>query len=156
VDAQLTALGFELGEQCEDELFRLARLPEGWTIERAAHAMYSHVIDADGYQRCTIFYKAAFYDRSATISINGVPCTAAQSDAINDLYSDPDFAWVSSGRERDGANYVVTMTPQRVWKLDQAEQVKRRRLTVAPDGQIVSDDIFEVSIEQAQAEMNRA
>jgi hypothetical protein len=69
----LTVLGFELGDQIEgDPLFRQATLPAGWSREGSEHAMGSYIVDGDGYRRCSIFYKAAFYDRDANLSLQTV------------------------------------------------------------------------------------
>jgi hypothetical protein len=58
-----------LGEVDGDPLFVQVKLPEGWE-KRAApdHSMWSYLYDANGRQRAAIFYKAAFYDRKATLS----------------------------------------------------------------------------------------
>lgn len=62
---QLEALGFQFGEDLDD-LFVTARLPKGWKKEAAPdHSMWSYLIDENGKRRASIFYKAAFYDRSA-------------------------------------------------------------------------------------------
>ena len=51
-----------------DTLFRQARLPEGWKKAPTTHAMWSNLVDDLGRVRAQIFYKAAFYDRSARLS----------------------------------------------------------------------------------------
>jgi hypothetical protein len=69
----LTALGFKLGDAVDgDPMFRHATLPEGWEREGSAHAMWSHLLDELGRKRASIFYKAAFYDRDAFISVTTV------------------------------------------------------------------------------------
>lgn len=60
----LEKLGFEFGEQI-DELFIEAKLPEGWEKRPTEHHMHTHIVDGQGRKRGNIFYKAAFYDRSA-------------------------------------------------------------------------------------------
>jgi hypothetical protein len=65
-DEELTALGFQLGEQVQgDMLFRNATLPAGWKKEGSDHAMWSYILDERGRRRVAVFYKAAFYDRDA-------------------------------------------------------------------------------------------
>lgn len=65
-DAILRAWGFELGQpNPDDPMFRSAVLPAGWKMEYTNHAMWSKVVDQEGRERVSIFYKAAFYDRSA-------------------------------------------------------------------------------------------
>jgi hypothetical protein len=58
------ALGFEFGGVTEG-IFLLAKLPAGWTREATDHAMWSNILDEQGRVRVSVFYKAAFYDRSA-------------------------------------------------------------------------------------------
>ena len=70
---QMEALGFVPGEPVEgDPMFRRCTLPEGWKREGSDHAMWSHIVDERGVRRVSIFYKAAFYDRSAHASISNV------------------------------------------------------------------------------------
>jgi hypothetical protein len=64
----LESLGFEFGEV--DDIFIDVNLPEGWKIEPTDHSMWSELIDPNGYKRAGIFYKAAFYDRSAHFSLD--------------------------------------------------------------------------------------
>lgn len=64
----LAAWGVVRGEPLPDDpLFCPATLPEGWTVEAAEHPMWSWLLDDKGRTRAKIFYKAAFYDRSAYI-----------------------------------------------------------------------------------------
>ncbi|MEV7674993.1 hypothetical protein [Streptomyces sp. NPDC088752] len=64
------ALGFTFGQpEAADPLFLPATLPEGWTRKASDHPMWSHLLDEHGRQRVTIFYKAAFYDRHARMSL---------------------------------------------------------------------------------------
>lgn len=65
---QLKALGFVLGEPTDD-LFMQAELPEGWKKEASDHSMWSYIVDDKGRRRASIFYKAAFYDRSAHMGL---------------------------------------------------------------------------------------
>ncbi|MGC5012587.1 hypothetical protein ACLQ2R_17625 [Streptosporangium sp. DT93] len=72
-EEELTALGFTLGAPVSgDKLFRHAELPPGWKREGSGHAMWSHIVDELGRKRLAIFYKAAYYDRSAHASIVSV------------------------------------------------------------------------------------
>jgi len=59
----LEAMGIEFGEPIDD-LFIEARLPEGWQKVATSHSMHSDLVDDKGRRRASIFYKAAFYDRS--------------------------------------------------------------------------------------------
>lgn len=51
-----------------DEMFTVVVLPAGWKKEGTDHSMWSNLVDAKGRKRAAIFYKAAFYDRSAFIT----------------------------------------------------------------------------------------
>lgn len=52
-----------------DALFCRVELPAGWKKVPTDHAMWTDLVDADGKLRGRIFYKAAFYDRCAHISL---------------------------------------------------------------------------------------
>jgi hypothetical protein len=65
-EADFLALGFTFGApDPADPIFRPATLPEGWTKQASDHDMWSYVVDILGRRRVAVFYKAAFYDRSA-------------------------------------------------------------------------------------------
>lgn len=66
---QLTALGFKFGADV-DELFVKCELPAGWTKRGTDHSMHSDLLDGQGRKRAGIFYKAAFYDRRADMSMD--------------------------------------------------------------------------------------
>lgn len=69
-DADFEAVGFAFGEPDKaDPLFRPATLPKGWSREAGDHSMWSYIVDAHGRRRVSIFYKAAFYDRDAFMSL---------------------------------------------------------------------------------------
>ncbi|WKV74743.1 hypothetical protein AW27_026420 [Streptomyces sp. PCS3-D2] len=68
--AEFEALGFTLGDpDPADPLFAPATLPAGWTREASDHDMWSYILDELGRRRVAVFYKAAFYDRSAGMSL---------------------------------------------------------------------------------------
>lgn len=52
-----------------DELFVDVTLPEGWKKVATDHSMWSELLDDKGRKRAAIFYKAAFYDRKACLSL---------------------------------------------------------------------------------------
>lgn len=68
---QFRAMGIDLGPISDDrqELFRDADLPSGWKIQPTDHSMWSNLVDDKGSVRAMVFYKAAFYDRSAHIGL---------------------------------------------------------------------------------------
>lgn len=58
-----------LGTVDGDPMFQRVTLPPGWEIKRTDHNMYTNLCDEKGRVRASIFYKAAFYDRSARLSM---------------------------------------------------------------------------------------
>ena len=71
-DSILEKLGFKLGEkpkEPKDDLFRDAELPEGWSKQATNHDLWSNIVDEKGRKRISIFFKAAFYDRDAFMSL---------------------------------------------------------------------------------------
>jgi hypothetical protein len=65
----LEQLGFVFGENLDD-LFVSVEPPQGWTLRPSSHSMWSYVHDEQGRCRASVFYKAAFYDKSAHVSID--------------------------------------------------------------------------------------
>lgn len=66
--AKLESCGIVFGKPLEnDSLFCNGTLPEGWKKEGSDHDMWSYIVDEKGKRRASIFYKAAFYNRSATL-----------------------------------------------------------------------------------------
>lgn len=64
------AVGFTFGPADEsDPLFRPATLPAGWRKKASDHNMWSDVVDDLGRRRVAVFYKAAFYDRRASMQL---------------------------------------------------------------------------------------
>ena len=67
--AVLSKAGVKFGEVVKnDPMFQIVDLPAGWKKERTDHSMWSKLLDEKGRERAAIFYKAAFYDRSAHLS----------------------------------------------------------------------------------------
>jgi hypothetical protein len=67
------ALGFTFGDpDPDDPLFMPATLPPGWQRKATDHSMGSVIVDTLGRERVSIFYKAAFYDRSAHMNLIGL------------------------------------------------------------------------------------
>lgn len=52
-----------------DDLFVNVELPAGWKKQKTDHSMSTDLLDENGIRRASIFYKAAFYDRDASISV---------------------------------------------------------------------------------------
>lgn len=128
----LEALGFGLGEvHAGDPMFREATLPPGWTREGSGHSMWSYIVDERGFRRCCIFYKAAFYDRSAYISIQREPATKAQDDSYDAFraWCPRADGWTLDTR-KDGDNLV-----RRASCFDG----RLRERVIAPSGSIVEE-----------------
>lgn len=53
-----------------DDIFQYVTLPKGWKKVETDHSMWSNLVDDKRRTRAAIFYKAAFYDRSAYFSLN--------------------------------------------------------------------------------------
>ncbi|MFI5934745.1 hypothetical protein [Actinoplanes sp. NPDC051494] len=71
--ADFEAVGFVFGDiDKRDPLFRQVTLPAGWKRQGSDHAMWSYIVDKQGSKRVAIFYKAAFYDRDAFMSLREV------------------------------------------------------------------------------------
>lgn len=70
--ADLEALGFKFAVQSTDgdDLFWGVEYPSGWSMRPTDHSMWSELIDPKGRRRAGIFYKAAFYDRSAHMNLD--------------------------------------------------------------------------------------
>lgn len=69
-DPAWAAMGVTFGEPFpHDPLFRSATLPKGWAKRGTDHSMWSDLVDDRGRKRASVFYKAAFYDRSAHMRV---------------------------------------------------------------------------------------
>lgn len=62
-------LGFVFGDKADD-MFINVKFPEGWKKRPTDHSMWTDLVDAKGRKRGGIFYKAAFYDRSAHVHLS--------------------------------------------------------------------------------------
>lgn len=132
------ALGFKVGKPvADDAMFTAVELPEGWSREGSDHAMWSYIVDERGMRRVAIFYKAAFYDRSAHCSIEREPRTTAQADYYSKFTDEvggyPQWRTLS---EMDGDVCVYTAHEQEIGEDGQtvydheAHQFKRTGKTV--------------------------
>jgi len=65
----LEKFGVVFGEEDEDQLFVNVTLPDGWKLKATDHSMWSDLLDEQGRMRAAIFYKAAFYDRRASLTL---------------------------------------------------------------------------------------
>lgn len=108
---QMEALGFVFGEPTDD-LFCKATLPEGWSREGSEHAMWSHIVDERGAKRVAIFYKAAFYDRDAFMSLLDV----GREVASTWVYADPEARtipeWLTEEERAEAIEYIENRIKQ--------------------------------------------
>ena len=114
--AQLIEIGFKFGEDADD-LFVHCELPKGWKKVATGHSMHSHVLDEQSRKRAGIFYKAAFYDRHADITmlsrytlrvfrkpameIEAEVCAVVDTDAIlfeTEVYESADYMAYDAAR----------------------------------------------------------
>lgn len=94
------AMGIQFGEPVPgDPMFLQATLPPGWTKQAMDHPTGSHLLDDQGRRRASIFYKAAFYDRSASMS--PLPRYSAKAN-----YGDRDYRERAQGRVFDGDRVI--------------------------------------------------
>lgn len=57
------------GEGEGDDVLQRVTLPPGWALKPTDHSMWSNLTDEHGAIRAKCFYKGAFYDRDADITI---------------------------------------------------------------------------------------
>ena len=62
-------LGFAFTDLPDDKVLCIATLPEGWELKATSHSMWNDIIDRNGMKRGSMFYKAAFYDRCAYMTV---------------------------------------------------------------------------------------
>jgi hypothetical protein len=79
--------GITIGDLVDDDpLFVHVTLPDGWRQECTGHSMWNDLLDEKGRKRAAIFYKAAFYDRSAHIHpVTRFHATYGSPEDYNDL-----------------------------------------------------------------------
>jgi hypothetical protein len=98
----LEALGFKFGEPVDgDPLFINAELPPGWSKAPTDHAMWSSVVDDRGRVRVNVFYKAAYYDRRASMRL-------AKRYDVTGIYP-------QARGERIGLAVTDAATGERIW-----------------------------------------
>jgi len=60
------SLGFTFGDKIDD-LWQSVTFPPGWSKRPTDHALYTDIVDEQGNRRGSYFYKAVFYDQSASM-----------------------------------------------------------------------------------------
>lgn len=128
------ALGFKFGKVVEG-IFVEATFPAGWEKRPTDHSMWSDLVDNKGRKRGAIFYKAAFYDRSAHVHLSPRFGVGQDYDSPTVTVSIRDacgkIAWEISGlakpdyskdRENASANYdKIEAARAELWKRLKAE-----------------------------------
>jgi len=115
-----------LGVVEDDPMFQYVELPNGWKKVATGHSMWSDLVDDKGRKRASIFYKAAFYDRSAHLDVN-------RRYGINIDYDRLDAEMVAVAMVADGDSAIFTTDPVG-FEVDKARydaQDKARALAVA-------------------------
>lgn len=84
-----------------DPMFTKVTLPPGWRKEHTGHSMYLDLLDEQGRKRASIFYKSAFYDRSARMS-------ACRRYSVAANYGDKDYETFARAAVRDGETEIWT------------------------------------------------
>ena len=103
----------------DDPLFQHVTLPEGWTREGTGHSMHSDVLDEKGRKRIGIFYKAAFYDRSAHMSLT-------KRYSYRHDYDRQDRDNVGVTQIKDGDNVIHTTEPIVIKEDDKGFRISER------------------------------
>lgn len=124
----LEQMGILFGEDV-DELFVNVKLPAGWKKRATEHSMHSELLDDKGRVRAGIFYKAAFYDRKAHISLirryNIDTYTACDKDGNNVEYKDATH-FMTVVRDSGNSIHTVCCRAQDDYKLcDEHEKLAR-------------------------------
>lgn len=97
------------GEDVFGELFVYVMLPPGWRKIPTDHALWSHLVDAQGHVRAHIGYKAAFYDRWAQLS--AVPRYSGMRDYAEEYLPDPGQNYPRWGIVKDGETVIQRFGP---------------------------------------------
>lgn len=99
------AMGIKFGDAVNgDDMFTHVELPAGWSKRATDHSMWSELVDDKGRKRASIFYKAAFYDRSAHI-------TPVRRFTVERDYDRPDCRWAIVFRVKDCGMVVFQTDP---------------------------------------------
>lgn len=110
------AIGVSLVALGSDKLFADVALPKGWKIKPTSHSMWSDLVDAKGRKRAGIFYKAAFYDRGAHMSLNrryGVGGDYGKDDTYAATVTDGGTKAIFTTKAVPGRDYEATEAVRR-------------------------------------------
>jgi hypothetical protein len=139
------ALGFTFGfTDPDDPLFQRATLPSGWSKQPTDHDMWSKIVDEHGRERVGIFYKAAFYDRSAHMFLASVRSyVSAQISANAPIITDE--SWATPAAVEMAARAIVS---------DHEENLEKYRGWAEEDGE--RNSYWADRIPEVEAERDRA
>lgn len=131
--AALEAFGFTFGDpDPRDPLFRPVTLPEGWKREASDHDMWSYIVDELGRRRVGVFYKAAFCDRRASMSLTSVDtyvreCIHDDADIVtDDTWATPSAVAAAARRMAEERNGHVKLWTGRGEDEYRAEAIEAR------------------------------
>jgi hypothetical protein len=142
----LSEWGVQLGDVLEDKLFRQAILPKGWKKVPTEHSMYTDLVDDKGRKRASIFYKAAFYDRDAFLSIERRLHAAWMKDDFSDR-SEPMFPCIkdSNGNVLWRGKPVKDATKLEDWRMATEEErklVHHERVSPSDDARFIASKVL--------------
>ncbi len=122
-------MGIKFGEpNPRDPMFLPTTLPVGRRKEATEHAMWSRLVDDKGRERAMIFYKAAFYDRSAHMS----PSRRYRTDYANKDFDEATQWGAFDGKALLWATERVPELPgsatreQRLARYDQTDALRKQ------------------------------
>jgi len=125
--AAFEAAGFTFGDPVpDDDLFRAATLPPGWTRHATDHPMWSHIRDEHGRHRAAVFYKAAFYDRRAFMRLLG-PEEYVRTCVTDDVEPITDDTWATPAAVRESA-LVLAVSHDRRAGTSHGEEARELRV----------------------------
>jgi hypothetical protein len=121
---QLEKIGFVFGEPTDD-IFTEVTFPKGWSKVATDHSMWSKLVDEKGRERGMIFYKAAFYDRSAHMHLTSR--YQLKRDYLNaagkQSYTDPTAATVDRVIDVSGGTlFIAEKVPQGQYDKEEASR----------------------------------
>lgn len=103
-------LGFKFEDIENDNVLLKATLPEGWVLMPTSHSMWNEIYDDKNRLRAEMFYKAAFYDRSAHMSlknrydIHSASCGPLDMDEIIYFGNEQEVLFIA-GIVKNGGNF---------------------------------------------------
>lgn len=114
-------MGLVFGDPVDD-IFVSVTFPDGWRIQACEHYMHSQLVDSQGRSRAHIFYKAAFYDRSA----NAYALPRYRIEATNDEEIWPPYAVMDYGT--NPPTELLRVTPDPSGENAREEHIKGRKI----------------------------